>query len=346
MSMRKFRYVFRALMIAGLAALGWLLPLAANAQTADEIAGARASAQSGAKAFEAGNYQEALDLFSRAESLVHAPPHLLWQARAHEKLGQLVQARELYIRLQREELAPDAPPAFVEAKEAADAELEALEPRLAQLTISIKQPAPEGIQVVMDGKEVATALIGVPRPANPGDHELHTTIRGVEGPSQNVTLVEGGRQSIELEPPDPSLIPPEEEKVEPVPDTAPATVDDKRGMRIGAYVAIGVGVVGAGLGTLFLLQGSSAQSDADSDFDACNPTRCTQQQHDDIVALDEDAASAKTLSAVSFGLGGAALATGAILLVLTSSKSAEVGPEQASVTPFFGINAAGVRGRF
>jgi hypothetical protein len=37
-----------------------------------------------------GTLPDALDLFSRAESIIHAPPHLLYIARAHDKLGKLV----------------------------------------------------------------------------------------------------------------------------------------------------------------------------------------------------------------------------------------------------------------
>ena len=62
----------------------------ADAQTNSERAGARAAAGEGLKAFNEGRHAEAIDLFTRAESLVHAPPHLLYIARANEKLGWLV----------------------------------------------------------------------------------------------------------------------------------------------------------------------------------------------------------------------------------------------------------------
>ncbi|HEX9621815.1 MAG TPA: tetratricopeptide repeat protein, partial [Polyangiaceae bacterium] len=88
------------------------------------MAGARAAATEGAKAFQEGRWQDAVDLFTRAESLVHAPPHLLFLARAQVKLGRLVAARELYNKILREPLAGDAPPAFLTAREAAEAEIE------------------------------------------------------------------------------------------------------------------------------------------------------------------------------------------------------------------------------
>jgi len=59
----------------------------ALAQTDLERATARDAANSGRAAFDAGQYERAIDSFSRAESLVHAPPHLLFMARAQAKLG-------------------------------------------------------------------------------------------------------------------------------------------------------------------------------------------------------------------------------------------------------------------
>jgi len=48
----------------------------ALAQSDEQRAAARSLATEGAGAFNDGRYQEAVELFSKAESLVHAPPHL------------------------------------------------------------------------------------------------------------------------------------------------------------------------------------------------------------------------------------------------------------------------------
>src|SRR6185503_12180093 len=81
----------------------------AFAQTDQQRADARAAATDGAVAFQASRWAEALDLFQRAESLVHAPPHVLYIARSQVKLGHLVEAREAYRKLTSETLAPTAP---------------------------------------------------------------------------------------------------------------------------------------------------------------------------------------------------------------------------------------------
>src|SRR5689334_20899999 len=57
----------------------------ALALTDEERAAARAAAGQGADAFAAGKWQEAVELFSRAEALVHAPAHLMFIARSELK---------------------------------------------------------------------------------------------------------------------------------------------------------------------------------------------------------------------------------------------------------------------
>ena len=159
----------------------------AAAQTEDEKrATARGLAQSGLNAFNEGKLDDAIDRFRRAEALVHAPPHLLYIARASASLGKLVQANEAYLRIVREEVASTAPKAFVDAKKSATQEQAALEPRIPKLTIVVKVGqgasgaagnAPEPV-VTMDGAVVPAALVGVAHPVDPGAHTLSATARG------------------------------------------------------------------------------------------------------------------------------------------------------------------------
>ncbi len=94
----------------------------AYAQSDADRAAARSFATQGLQAFEAGRWSESEALFMRAEALVHAPPHLLYYARASVKEGKLVQANEAYVKILREPLGDKAPRAFIEAQQAAAAE--------------------------------------------------------------------------------------------------------------------------------------------------------------------------------------------------------------------------------
>jgi hypothetical protein len=331
--------------LVALSAAVWFGAPQALAQSDAERAGARAAATEGAKAFEEGRFKEAVDLFARAESLVHAPPHLLYIARSHEKLGQLVEARESYLKITREQLSPDAPAAFKQARTSAEQELAALEPRIPYLTITVTGPGAQSATVTMDGDKVPRALVGVPHPVNPGEHELLASGQDVKSPPQKVALEEGGRKSIELVL---AAAPGSTGSAGPVTgagDGGDQGVSEggSSGMRIGAYVALGVGVVGLAGGTFFALRASSKRSEAD---DLCNLPggACPQDKRGEVSSLDDDADSASTLATVSFIVGGVGIASGLTLLLLSSGESST--SKGRGIQPWIGLGAAGVSGRF
>ena len=118
-------------------------------------------------------------------------------------------------------------------------------------------------------------------------------------------------------------------------------------MRVGGYVALGVGVVGVGLGTVFLLSANSKQKDADAAFDACGGKACSGADRAKVDSLDSDVASSKTLSLTSFVVGGAGLATGATLLVLSGKHKSEPSAQLAPrLQPWVGFRSVGLSGTF
>src|SRR6185436_886891 len=129
--------------------------------TPEQKAGARAAAEQGSAEFKAGQYQSAMDLFQRAESLFHAPTHLLMIARTHNALGQLVLAKESYLKVIHEDLPAGASPAFKKAQADAAKELKALEPRIPTIAVSADKPPAKNLTITMDGKPVPAALVGI-----------------------------------------------------------------------------------------------------------------------------------------------------------------------------------------
>ena len=126
------------------------------------------------------------------------------------------------------------------------------------------------------------------------------------------------------------------------------TAPNVSGMRIGSYVALGVGVVGVGVGTLFGLSAKSKYAEANDLADANCPTSgpcyLPPTLFDKRVQLGKDGDSNKTLSLVGFVVGGVGLATGVTLFVLSSGKKEQ--PTAATVSPYLGIGSLGVRGSF
>jgi hypothetical protein len=113
------------------------------------------------------------------------------------------------------------------------------------------------------------------------------------------------------------------------------------GLRIAAYAALGAGVVGVGLGTVFALK-SKSEYDAGNELCPDFPCRLTAGDNAKRLEHGEDGDAAKTLSIVGFAAGGVGLAAGVTLFVLSGRSKAE----SARVEPYVGWGAAGVRGVF
>lgn len=336
-------------------------PGLAAAQSDEDKAAARALALQGIAALNAGKYADALDLVSRAEQLFHAPPHLLSIARSQAGLGRLVAAQETYLRLVREELAPTAPSAFKKAQQTARDELAAIEPKIAQLRISLDGAGSRKVTVKMDDQPVSPALLGVYRPVDPGKHEVVAAAAGQSPVRGSVELKEGEQKELKLAIPEgpaaPADMPGGAVGVGAKGGSAQDTTTPKdEGSSHGFFtplrgVGIGVGVLGiagVAVGAVFLANGASASSESDKRFAACKMAgTCAGEDTPEaqaIAAIDADAARSKTIGAVALIGGGVALGAGVALIFLGKPQARPA--SQATVTPWFSGNAVGVRGVF
>ncbi len=317
----------------------------AAAQSAEDVAAARTLAADGAKLFNSGDYAGAIDRFTRAESLYHAPPHVLYLARANAKLGKLVVAREHYLKLSKETLAANAPKAFVDAQKSANEELKAIEPKIGSLEIVLKGvPAGAKVDVSVDGTPVSAALVGVHRPIDPGTHKVEVKGDKLAGEA-SVTVAEGGKESIEVEvkavagaePVKPDVPPPP-------PPPAPPPESSGGTTKILGYTALGIGVVGVAAGTIFLLSSSSKRSDANA---LCPNDQCPESKRSEVEKLDSDASTARTLSFVGFGVGVVGIGAGVALLVMSGGKSEPAKTATGlTVRPWATWNGVGLSGSF
>lgn len=341
-------------------AVSCLLALAhaspASAVTDEERAGARAAANAGADAFDAGRWSDAIQYFQKAESLVHAPPHLLFMARASEKLGHLVAAREEYLKITREQLAAGAPQAFRDAQSAARSELAALEPRVPRVSVVVQGAGDLPVRVAMNGKDVAPALVGVPRPLDPGNYEFQAFAQGAQSAVSHLSLQEGAKETVVLtlqagsapqpEPAAAAVVatPPSDRAA--AQDTGTQAHGGSSGLRLASYASLGVGAVGLGLGTVFALKAKSKRDEANGICDLTGSFSCPEDRRDEVEQLDADADSAKTLATVGFIAGGVGIAAGATLFFLSSSGGSEVEAAGVAVTPWVGFRSVGLNGRF
>lgn len=327
----------------------------AGAQSKEQKAGARAAAEAGGDAFDAGRYAEAADLYERAERIMHAPPHLLYAARAHLKLGHLVEAREHYLTLTREQLSPNAPRAFRDAQQLGEKELADLEPRLPYVSVVVQGGGgATALRVTRNGQPVPAELLGVPTPVNPGDYSYQAFAEGMESTATSVKLSEGVRETVVLTlRPIPGFTKP---KAEGAPGSEGGSASSSlssrpsdtgvslggRPLLYGAIAGFGVAAVGVTVGTIFVLKGMSTKEKADDLCDRGPDGRCRGDKAL-VDPIDSDARFQTGVGITGYVVGGLGLATGITLLVMDGNRSAV---NSARVVPLIGPGFVGARGTF
>lgn len=317
-------------------ALALTLTSAALAQDDDANKNAaRELAEQAAKAMAAEDWAKAQDLYQRAYALVPAPTLSLRHARALAKGGRWVEALEAYVRTTRTRLDASSPAAFREAVEQAQTELAELRPRVPRAVVVVKgiDPKSKALSVSVDGRPLAAALLGVPAPFDPGKHELVAKTSDGREAHATLEIQEKEEKSVELAlPPAPEGAAPEGAPSDPSAQASTARSSQKTW----AFVALGVGAAGLGVGVTTGLMATSKHQAAE---DACPNGQCTAGSSgaDDAEAFR----SLRTVSTIGYVVAVAGVGAG-VTLWLTSPKRTE----QARVGAWLGPQSAGIRGRF
>jgi tetratricopeptide (TPR) repeat protein len=199
--------------------------------------------------------------------------------------------------------------------------------------------------VLVDGRDVGQTPLREDLLLEPGKHVISVTKPGYSNASQELSA-EGSKVELTLTLDKASA--PAPEATAPlimVRQEPPATPDSTKwkNFRVGSYVGLGVGAVGIGLGTFFLLRAHNTQSDSDNRYSACG-AHCSSAEKANIADSDQSALHQRTASAVSFIVGGVGLATGVTLFILGPKKP--TAPTAISVRPWVGIGQAGLSGSF
>jgi hypothetical protein len=134
----------------------------------------------------------------------------------------------------------------------------------------------------------------------------------------------------------------------PVPDARADSSSSGSGLRIGSYVAFGLGAVGIGLGSYFLIDAYDKQDHASQLYAECEAVvpdcGVGAPQRDQAIQAQEEENSAFQRSLISYVAGGAFVATGVVLLIVSSGGDDSQG--SASITPWVGPSSVGLSGQF
>ncbi|HXK17055.1 MAG TPA: hypothetical protein VNG33_04605 [Polyangiaceae bacterium] len=336
----------------------------APAAVAQASAGARSAAtelfdtaqrlEKGGKYAEAcPKYQESYRLDPQLGALLHASDCL-------EKNNQVASAYASW-----REAAELAAQRSDDRASIAQEHVTALEPRVSRLTVEVPRAAQlPGLKVTSDGLLLAASSFGVAIPVDGGEHDIEATAPGYRTWHHRV-IVSRERANERVQVPalesDPNAAAetPADGAARPAsPSSAPSASTDAlrpappRDSGSGSaqapigYVLGGLGVVGVGVGTAFLMKRNGKAEDSNN---IC-PTRlnCPTGSAAQADALNSEARSAQTVSMIAFIAGGVALSTG-IVLVLSAPRSDSLGGRASlQVLPALGPGSGGLlaQGRF
>ncbi|MEO5726054.1 MAG: hypothetical protein ABI134_06085 [Byssovorax sp.] len=281
----------------------------------DEKAVAESLYQAGLKLMAEGKNEEACPKLVESQRIDPASGTQLALAKCYDQAGKTASAWALY---------KDITFAFKKAgnaagEKAASDKVDQLEKKLSRLQINAAGDAP-GLVIRRDAEEVGKAVLGTPIAVDPGPHVIEATAPGYQVWQTTVTIgKESDTQSVNI----PAL-----------------TMAAKKAntLRTVSYVVGGVGLAGVVVGGIF---GGLAASAKGSLKDECPSDVCPAGQPAEDLA---GARSKATISTIGVAVGGAALATGIVLFIVSGKgeprDEARPAPAAAFV-PVFGPQGGG-----
>jgi hypothetical protein len=297
-------------------------PTAAPAPAGDP-AQAKERFDKGKTLYNAKNFADALVEFRASYSLYKSPNSHFFIANCLRDLGRLAEAHIEFDRVAAE--ARSAGEQYAGAVDAATAERDALTPKVVMVNVTTPGSQTDSTLSV-GGIDVTADLWGKPIPAMPGNIEVKLSAPGKTPATQTVTGAAGETKSV---------------TIDFAAETPPGGEGPSTGgkfltpLRIGAFAAGGVGVIGM---VLFAVQGSASVETYDNLKEKCDGP-CSSEFAADI----DKGRTQQTVANVGLALGIVGLAAGATLFVLDLKKRKA---DAAQTTLLIGPSSLGVRGTF
>ncbi len=290
----------------------------------------------------AGDFTTACPKFAESERLDPSVATLLNLGACYEKAGRTASAWATF----REAISGAQAARRDDYLAVAQKRAAALEPTLPRLVITEHDSATPGLEIQRDGVAVTQAEWGVAIPVDPGDHVVAATAPGKKRWETHVSIVAGTPTTtvdVAVLEDAPAAAP-----VPPVPVTAPpptppadvAPRDEGAGssQRLAALIVGGAGVVGLGVGTVFVLSAKSKYNDSLTDCVQGTPNVCSAAG----VSERDSARSAGNVASVAFGVGIVAITAGVVLWFTAPSGHSDAPRVGLVPTP----GGALVRGEF
>jgi hypothetical protein len=323
-------------------------PLFAGEPTAADKETARTLVTKGQSLYDAKDFAGALKSFRAAHAIMNLPTTGLPLGKAQIELGLLVEARDTLLEVARYPKKASEPEAFGRARTEASQLSDSLASRIATLELSFPSSRPGAAAAVnIDGVEIPSEAVTVPRRVNPGKHLIVVRVDGYEPTTIETTLGDGEAKLVPVplkETGQTKIASPGPAPATPPPGTPPPADEGPTTTKTSPLVYIGFGVGGAGI-VVGTVTGLMAVSSASSAKDQCIDTRCPPAAQSDI----DSAKTTGTISTIGFAVGVVGVAVGVYGLLSPSKVEGKVSADARrsfSVTPVVGPGSFSLHGRF
>jgi hypothetical protein len=337
--MRRARPRTRVLLATILAALAARSPVALAAPpvptpaphiepSAGDLATARNALKEGLALREKGDLVAALGRFTTAFDLVQTPVTGFELGKTHLRMGHVLQARELFLKIGR------IPPALEESERSATAREEAtrlaadLEARVPTLSIRLRLPKNATAAVRIDDDPITITGEITARAVDPGKHVV--VARAGDGPEMRVTVDVAERETKEVDLA-PQWVPPKVPSA-PVGSGQVVYLRQTNPLVFVGFTSASVALTLTGVASVLAFNAASRASNR------CGENYCPQY------VRDGDVTEMRTWLAVSIVAGAATLAFLTVAVLAISRPTTE--KVVAGARPFLGPGGAGIVGAF
>lgn len=303
-----------------------------------DAATAEAEYRAGFAEFEKGNYDAACQAFARSYAADPLPGALFTLATCEMRAGRLATAAGRYQEFVAlvSSLPAAQQTAQAERREVAERERRSLLRKLPHLKVVATAQLQTSATIKLDGAPLDPARLGVELPVDPGEHLIEVAAADGTSNEVRVTLANGEHKSVVLSPVGMAAARVETTRAATPPVDDGAREEASESSPTAAYVALGVGLVGVGVGGVAGMRALDHKSVVD---DECAGAACSERGKEQADA----GKTAALVSTIGFGVGAAGLTT-ALILFFTSSGETTSGSSRVAVqlTP----RSVGVLGAF
>jgi hypothetical protein len=292
---------------------------------------------------DSGQLAEACSMFAESKTASPGVGVTLYLGDCYERMGRTASAWTEY--QDAENLARQR--RDDKRAELAHARAQALEPKLGRLTIAASSGSHDGWQVQLDGNPLGPELWNAAIAVDPGDRVVTVSAPGKPARTLKAHLDEGklvakvsiddtdssggGAAAAVATPGTSGAAEPTGTASSATETTSPSPSESSAGSKTRLWAELGLGglgVVGLGLGAVFLVKKNQSMSNGT----ACDGPTVDQQ--------------ASTASAISFAVGGVALASAVVLYLTTPNHASQVGGVTLSPTVMWSGGGAVLRSSF